>query len=296
MMDPALSEASDKASALVEALSYIQRFHNRVVVVKVGGSIMDDEQALSNLLNDIVFMNYVGMQPVLVHGGGKAINQAMETAGLVPQMVMGRRYTDERVLAIAEHVLCNQVNKFIVNFIQSQGCEAMGLHSLSSNVLFAEKTYLNGPDGRRIDLGLVGEVTSVNARLLQLLVQADSIPCIATIARDTAGQRLNVNADTAAGAVAAAMKAEKLVVVSDTHGIRRDVKDPGSLVRHVTVGEIDTMVKDGTISSGMLPKVEACVTALRGGVTKTHIIDGRIPHALLLEIYTEAGIGTEIVL
>jgi acetylglutamate kinase len=294
--DRAISEATEKAKALAEALGYIQRFHNKVVVVKVGGSIMDDERALSNLLSDIVFMNYVGMQPVLVHGGGKAINQAMETAGLVPQMVMGRRYTDERTLAIAEHVLCNQVNKFIVNFIQAQGCEAMGLHSLSSNVLLAEKTYLQGSDGRRIDLGLVGEVTGVNARLLQLLVQADSIPVIATIARDTAGSRLNVNADTAAGAVAAAMKAEKLVVVSDTHGIRTDPKDPDSLVRHLTVNQIDEMVKSGAIGSGMLPKVEACVTALRAGVTKTHIVDGRIPHALLLEIYTEAGIGTEIVL
>jgi len=295
-VDQAITQASEKAAALAEALGYIQRFHNKVVVVKVGGSIMDDEKALSNLLSDIVFMNYVGMQPVLVHGGGKAINQAMETAGLVPQMVMGRRYTDERTLAIAEHVLCNQVNKFIVNFVQAQGCEAMGLHSLSSNVLFAEKTFLQGPEGRRIDLGLVGEVTSVNARLLQLLVQADSIPCIATIARDTAGGRLNINADTAAGAVAAAMKAEKLVVVSDTHGIRTDPKDPGSLVRHLTVNQIEEMVKSGAIGSGMLPKVEACVTALRAGVTKTHIIDGRIPHALLLEIYTEAGIGTEIVL
>ena len=296
MIDPALTEASEKAKALVEALGYIQRFHNKVVVVKVGGSIMDEEQALSNLLSDIVFMNYVGMQPVLVHGGGKAINQAMETAGLVPQMVMGRRYTDERTLAIAEHVLCNQINKFIVNFIQSQGCEAMGLHSLSSNVLFAEKTYLQGPDGRRIDLGLVGEVTSVNARLLQLLVQADSIPCIATIARDNAGGRLNVNADTAAGAVAAAMRAEKLVVVSDTHGIRRNPDAPASLVRHLTINEVDDMVKSAAISKGMLPKVEACATALKGGVTKTHIIDGLIPHAVLLEIYTEAGIGTEIVL
>ena len=296
MAEQSITEATEKAAALAEALGYIQRFHNKVVVVKVGGSIMDDEKALSNLLSDIVFMNYVGMQPVLVHGGGKAINQAMETAGLVPQMVMGRRYTDERTLAIAEHVLCNQVNKFIVNFIQAQGCEAMGLHSLSSNVLFAQKTFLQGPEGRRIDLGLVGEVTSVNARLLQLLVQADSIPCIATIARDTAGSKLNVNADTAAGAVAAAMKAEKLVVVSDTHGIRRDPNDPDSLVRHLTVDQIDEMVKTGAIGSGMLPKVEACVTALRAGVTKTHIIDGRIPHALLLEIYTEAGIGTEIVL
>src|SRR5689334_20768627 len=229
-------DAISKASGLVEALSYIQRFHNKIVVVKVGGSIMDDERALSDLLTDIVFMNYVGMQPILVHGGGKAINEAMKTAGLEPQMVQGRRYTDERTLAIAEHVLCNQINKFIVNFVQAQGCEAMGLHSLSSVVLFAEKTYLSGPDGRRIDLGMVGDVTSVNARLLQLLVQADSIPCIATIARDTAGGRLNINADTAAGSVAAAMKAEKLVVVSDTHGIRKNPDDPASLVRHLTAG------------------------------------------------------------
>jgi acetylglutamate kinase len=291
-----MDEAINKAAGLVEALSYIQRFHDKVIVVKVGGSIMDDEFALSTILTDIVFMNYVGMQPILVHGGGKAINEAMKTAGLEPQMVQGRRYTDERTLAIAEHVLCNQINRFIVNFIQSQGCEAMGLHSLSSNVLFAEKTYLAGPDGRRIDLGMVGEVKSVNARLLQLLVQADSIPCIATIARDEAGGRLNINADTAAGAIAAATKAEKLVVVSDTHGIRSDPKDPETRVSHLTVGQIDEMVRSGIISSGMLPKVEACVTALRGGVTKTHIIDGRIPHALLLEIYTEAGIGTEIVL
>src|ERR1700679_1342625 len=220
-----LNPAISKASALVEALSYIQRFHNKVVVVKVGGSIMDDEDALSNLLTDIVFMNYVGMRPVLVHGGGKAINQAMETAGLVPQMVQGRRYTDERTLGIAEHGSCNQINRFIVNFVQSQGCEAMGLHSLSSVVLFAEKIYLTGPDGRKIDLGYVGEVTEVNARLLQLLVQADSIPVIATIARDDAGGKLNINADTAAGAVAAALKADKLVVVSDTHGIRSDPID-----------------------------------------------------------------------
>src|SRR5215212_7749726 len=242
----ALTEASEKAKALVEALSYIQRFHDRVVVVKVGGSIMDDEQALSAILTDIVFMNYVGMQPVVVHGGGKAINDAMEKAGLTPQWVQGRRYTDERTLAIAEHVLCNQVNRFIVDFIQTQGCEAMGLHSLASSVLFAQKTYLSGEGGRRIDLGLVGEASRVNARLLQLLVQADSIPVIATIARDDAGGKLNVNADTAAGAVAAAMKAEKLVVVSDTHGIRRDPKDPATRVSHVTLEQIDEMVSDGT--------------------------------------------------
>jgi acetylglutamate kinase len=231
---------------------------------------------------------------VLVHGGGKAINHAMEQAGLKPEMVQGRRYTDERTLAIAEHVLCNQINRFIVNFVQSQGCDAMGLHSLASEVLFGEKLYLSAEDGRRIDLGYVGEVKSVNARLLQLLVQADSIPVIASIARDPAGGRLNVNADTAAGAVAGAMKADKLVIVSDTHGIRKDPKDAASLVPSLTVSEIEGMIQSGVISSGMLPKVEACIVALRAGVTKTHVIDGRIPHSLLLEIYTEAGIGTEI--
>jgi acetylglutamate kinase len=291
-----MEAAISKAAALVEALSYIQRFHKKTVVVKVGGSIMDDEAALSNILTDIVFMNYVGMQPIIVHGGGKAINQAMETAGLTPQWVQGRRYTDERVLAIAEHVLCNQINRFIVNFIQVQGCEAMGLHSLSSVVLFGEKTYLAGEDGRRIDIGLVGDVKNVNARLLELLVQADSIPVIATIARDPAGGTLNVNADTAAGAVAAATKAEKLIIVSDTHGIRQDPKDPATMIPSLNIARIEELVKTGVISAGMLPKVEACITALRGGVNKTHIIDGRIPHAVLLEIYTEAGIGTEIVL
>ena len=291
-----MNEAIAKAQGLVEALPYIQRFHDKTVVVKIGGSIMDDEATLANILTDIVFMNYVGLQPVLVHGGGKAINEAMEKSGLTPQMVMGRRYTDERTLAIAEQVLCNQINRHIVTFINGQGCEAMGLHSLTSVVLFAERTYVSSPDGRRIDLGYVGEVNWVNARLLELLVKADAIPCIATIARDQAGGKLNVNADTAAGAVAAAMKATKLVVVSDTDGIYRDLKDKSSKISHLDVAGVEGMVADGSIGTGMLPKVEACITALKGGVQKAHIIDGRIPHSLLLEVYTEAGIGTEIVL
>ena len=171
----------------------------------------------------------------------------------------------------------------------------MGLHTLASVVLFGQKTFLQEGE-RRLDLGFVGEVNSVNARLLQLLVQADSVPVIASLAQDPAGGPLNVNADTAAGAVAAAMKAEKLVVVSDTHGIRSDPKDPESRVASLTTKQIEEMVKSGVITAGMLPKVEACVTALQAGVNKAHIIDGRIPHSLLLEIYTEAGIGTEIVL
>ena len=291
-----MQDAIDKAATLVEALGYIQRFQDKTIVVKIGGSIMDDDETLANVLTDVVFMNYVGMQPILVHGGGKAINDAMEKAGLIPQMVHGRRYTDERTLAIAEHVLCNQINRHLVSFINSQGCEAMGLHSLSSTVMFGEKLFLEGPDKRRLDLGFVGEITSVNSRLLNLMVAADAIPVIAPIARDRAGGRLNVNADTAAGAVAGAVKAEKLIVVSDTDGIRTKADDPKSNVSSLTVSEIDKLVKKGVITRGMLPKVEACVDALNAGVKKAHIIDGRIPHALLLEIYTEAGIGTQILL
>jgi acetylglutamate kinase len=284
-----LAAASGKAAVLVEALGYIQRFHDKTVVVKVGGSIMDDEAGLAGLLADVVFMNYVGMQPIVVHGGGKAINAAMKAAGIEPRWVDGRRYTDEKTLEIAEQVLCGQINPFIVQFIRSQGCEAMGLHSLGSDALFAEQ--------KDPSLGLVGEATDVNTRLLQLLVQADAIPVISTIGVDKAtGKRLNVNADTAAGAVAALMKADKLVVVSDTHGIRQDKHDPATRISSLTAAEVDRLIADGTIESGMLPKVDACLTALRGGVTKAHIIDGRMPHALLLEIYTAAGVGTEITL
>ncbi len=288
-MNELLAQAQSKAAVLLEALGYIQRFHDKTVVVKVGGSIMDDEQALAKLLTDVVFMNYVGMQPIIVHGGGKAINAAMNAAGLVPQWIQGQRYTDERTLEIAEQVLCGQINPFIVQFIRSQGCEAMGLHSLGSDVIFAEQ--------KDVALGFVGTVVDVNTRLLQLLVQADAIPVISTIGVDRySGQKLNVNADTAAGGVAAAMKADKLIVVSDTHGIRMDRNDPATRLSSVTAARIDELTREGVIDSGMLPKTDACLHALRGGVTKAHIIDGRMPHALLLEIYTADGVGTEITL
>ena len=277
----ARANAISKADALVEALGYVQRFYDRTVVVKVGGSVLDNVDQLANILTDVVFMNYVGMRVVVVHGGGKAINEAMEKSGLEPQMVQGRRYTDERTLAIVERVLCDQVNRQIVSFVRSQGCEAMGLHSLSSCVLFGEKLTLPGEGGRRIDLGFVGEVRQVNHKLLDLLTRADTIPVVASVALDPNGGRLNVNADTAAGTVAAKLRADKLVVVSDTHGIRRDPDDPDSVIHHADVATIDRMIQTGAISRGMLPKVEACQTALRGGVKKAHIVDGRLPHALL---------------
>jgi acetylglutamate kinase len=288
-----MEQAIAKAQTLIEALSYIQRFLDKVVVVKMGGSVMDDERAMSDILTDIVFMNTVGMRPVIVHGGGKAINNAMEKRGLEVQFVQGRRYTDQRTLTVVEHVLCSEVNRQLVTTIEALGSNAMGLHTLSSCVLFGEKLFLEEGD-RKIDLGFVGKVTGVNGKLLQLLCQADTVPVIAPLARDKTGARLNCNADTAAGEVAAALKAEKLVVISDTHGIRRDAKDPSTMIPSLTQAEIQAMIADGTISSGMLPKVEACLKALDAGVAKTHIIDGKIPHALLLEIFSDKGVGTLI--
>ncbi len=284
-----------KAAALIEALGYIQRFNEKIVVVKLGGSFMDSRKEFRKVLTDIVFMHAVGMRPMVVHGGGKAITQAMKEAGLQAQFVLGRRYTDDRTLAIAEHVLVNDINAFIVATIGELGAQAMPLHSLGSAVLFAEKLYLSDESNPRIDIGRVGQITRVNAALLRALTAADYIPVIAPIALDTAGGKLNVNADTAAGFVAAACQAEKMVLVSDTHGIRANKDDPASLVRSVTRGDIEKLIAAGNIGEGMLPKVEACFIALDGGVQKTHIIDGRFPHALLLEIYSDRGVGTEIV-
>ncbi|MEM1354691.1 MAG: acetylglutamate kinase [Planctomycetota bacterium] len=290
-----MQEAISKAAALVEAHAYIRSFESRIVVVKIGGSIMDEPDNLSRLLQDVCFMHSVGMRPVLVHGGGKGITLAMEQAGLEAQFVQGRRYTDDRTLAIAEHVLVNDINQHIIETIAEAGHEAMGLHSLASCAVFGKRLFLEGEQGRKIDIGSVGEVTWVNAELLGAIAKADIIPVIAPIARDQAGGKLNINADSVAGHVAAATQAEKLVLVSDTHGIRKS-EDVNDLARHLDRGEIDGLIDTGVISAGMLPKVEASLTALEGGVPKAHIIDGRIPHALLLEVYTDQGVGTEIVL
>ena len=286
----------EKAGALIEALSYIQRFNEKIVVVKLGGSFMDNDEEFRKVLTDVVFMQAVGMKPVVVHGGGKAITDAMKKAGLQAQFVQGRRYTDQRTLAIAEHVLCNDINGFIVNTINAFGGKAMPMTSLTSTVLFAQKMFLSGEHGEKIDIGNVGEVTWVNSALLQALCQADFIPVIAPIARDAAGEKLNVNADTAAGNVAAAVRADKMVLVSDTHGIRAKKDDPASLMRSVTKSEIQDLIASKEIGEGMLPKVESCIIALDGGVKKAHIIDGRFPHSLLLEIYSDQGVGTQILL
>lgn len=289
-----MQQAIDKAVVLIEALPYIQRYFGKIVVVKLGGSVMDDPQAERELLRDIVFMNYVGMQPIIVHGGGKEINAAMDEAGLEPVFVQGLRYTDDRTLAIAEHVLCGRINKRLVETLESFECQAIGLNSLTSCVLFADRLYLNGQEGRRIDVGFVGKIEVVNAKILKLLCAADTIPVIAPIARDRIGGKLNCNADTAAGEVAAAVGAEKLIMISDTHGIREKVDDPDSFRPSLKRAEINDFLKSGVIGKGMIPKVEACLRAIDAGVKKAHIIDGRIPHSPLLEIFTDRGIGTQI--
>ena len=295
-----MNDAIQKAAALVEAHQYIRRFEGKIVVVKVGGSIMDEPQTLRSLIADVCFMDTVGMRPIIVHGGGKGITEAMKQAGLEAQFVQGRRYTDERTLAIAEHVLVEQINGSIVGQVAEFGHRAMGLHSLSSCVVFAKKLFLEVPEdgggaARRVDVGRVGEVEHVNGGLLRALAEADYIPVIAPIARDGAGGKLNVNADSVAGHVAAAVHAEKLVLVSDTHGIRTS-DDADSLTSHLNRAQIQSLIDAGVIAGGMLPKVEASLIALEGGASKAHIIDGRIPHSLMLEIYTTEGIGTEIVL
>lgn len=289
-----MEDAIAKAGALIEAMEYIRGFRGRIVVVKLGGSVLDDVSLRKKLLTDVAFMATVGIQPIIVHGGGKTITRAMSDAGLEPVWVQGLRYTDERTLTIVEHTLVHKINTPICRALGELGCEPMGLHSLSSCVLSAEPVRLAGEDGRKLDVGLVGQVTEVNGELLQTLCSAGTIPVIASVARDKAGGRLNVNADSAAGKVAAATAAEKLVVVSDTHGVRKDVDEPDSWVSSLNEAQIKEMIDSGVIGGPMLVKVEACVAALDGGVKKAHIIDGRIAHSLLLEIYTDKGVGTQI--
>lgn len=289
-----MQDAINKASVLIEALPYVQEYYGKIVVVKLGGSVMDDREAERELLRDVVFMNYVGMRPIIVHGGGKEISAAMDEAGLAPHFVQGLRYTDERTLVIAEQVLCGRINRRIVETLESFSVEAIGLNSLTSCVLFAERTFLDGEEGRRIDIGFVGNVERVNAKVLELLCAADTIPVIAPIARDRSGGKLNVNADTAAGEVAAAVRAEKLVMVSDTHGIRERQDDPDSFRASLDRREITDFMDRGVIGKGMIPKAKACLRALDAGSRKAHIVDGRIPHSLLLEIFTDKGIGTQI--
>jgi acetylglutamate kinase len=291
-----MENAIRKAEVLIEALNYIRNFRDRLTVIKLGGSVMEESEALQALLQDVVFMETVGMRPILVHGGGKAIDRAMNSAGLKPRKVQGRRYTDPQTLEIVVNVLLREINADIVSRIRQLGGRAVGLHSGSLQSLFGEKLTLLGADGQPIDLGMVGKVTRVDRVLIETFCSAGVVPVIPSVALDEAGNWLNINADTAAAAVAMHVQAEKLVFLTDTPGILSDRHREDSLIHALNAQQCRQLVADKIIDEGMLPKVEGCLDALRAGVKQTHIIDGRLRHSLLLEIYTDCGVGTELTL
>jgi acetylglutamate kinase len=294
--DTVHEEAIRKADVLIEALGFIRKFHGRFTVIKLGGSVMEEPEALRALLVDVVFMQTVGLRPVVVHGGGKAITLAMERAGLEPRWVQGRRYTDDATLAIVARVLAEEINADIERHINKYGGRASGLHHKTHQCLYGRRLTLPGPDGKAVDLGRVGEVTEVDASPIENLCLAGVVPVLPSLAEDEEdeGKLLNVNADTAAAAVAVALQADKLVFLTDTPGILRDRNEPRSLIPGLTPEGCRELIDRGVIDKGMIPKVEACLTSLEAGVKKTHIIDGRLRHSLLLEIFTGSGIGTEI--
>lgn len=290
-----LNDAIAKADVLIEALTWIRRFRDKITVIKLGGSVMDDESALQHLLLDIVFMETVGMRPVVVHGGGRAINRAMQQAGLQPRFIQGRRYTDDATRDIVEQVLAYETNNAIADKIEALGGRAAPLNFKTTNVLFGERLALPGDGPEPIDLGHVGTVTRVDRTTIDNLCYAGIVPVIPSMCLDAARNKLNVNADTAATAVAQALQAEKLVFLSDVSGVLRDKHDPESLIHSLSAAEARQLIASGACDAGMIPKLEACLQTLEAGVRKVHIIDGRLRHSLLLEVYTSRGVGTEIV-
>ncbi|NQU22078.1 MAG: acetylglutamate kinase [Candidatus Nealsonbacteria bacterium] len=290
-----MQEAIEKADVLIEALTWIRQFRGKVTVIKLGGSVMEDDQAMAHLLLDIVFMETVGMRPVVVHGGGAAISRAMAEAGLQPRFVQGRRYTDDATLQIVERVLAGDVNERLAQRINELGGCAKALNFRSTNVLSGRRIQLPGPDGTSVDLGHVGEPTRVDRETIEQLCCEGVVPVIPSMCVAEDGEKLNVNADTAATAVARAMQAEKLVFLSDVNGVRRDKDDADSLLHSLNIDSANELIDNGTIEAGMIPKVQACLETLQQGVHKVHIIDGRLRHSLLLEVYTSKGVGTEIV-
>ncbi len=290
-----MDEAIRKAGVLIEALAWIRRFRGRYVVIKLGGSALEETESVRRFLTDVIFLETVGMKPILVHGGGKDINRAMAASGLQPRFVQGRRYTDEETLAIVARVLAGELCASLAEEIRRQGGNAAPLSYLTENVLRGERLTLRGDDGAPIDLGHVGQVDDIDRPVLDAACLSGRIPVIPSIALDADGCKLNVNADTAAAAIARILRAEKLVFVSDVPGIFRDRKDPSTLIRHLDGAGCRKLIAEGVIDAGMVPKVEAALEALDAGVGKTHIVDGRMPHSVLLEIYSDTGVGTEIV-
>ena len=281
---------------LIEALPYIKKFHNKKILIKYGGHAMIDDEAMSSTARDTVLLKYVGMIPLIVHGGGPEISRSMDKLGKEPEFIQGLRVTDEETMEIIEMVLVGKISTEIVSELIKHDGEAISLSGKDSSLIFAHKKGARKIEGieEEVDLGLVGEVDDINTDLLDLFVENDYIPVISPVGIAKDGTSLNLNADTAAGEVASAIDAEKLIILTDVPGVLRDPSDPNSLIQKIRISEVPGLIEEGIISGGMIPKIETCVKAIENGVKSCHIIDGRKKHALLLEVFTTDGIGTMI--
>jgi acetylglutamate kinase len=284
-----------KAATLLEALPYIQRFDGATFVVKYGGSFMDspDESVRSGVARDVVFLEAVSINPVVVHGGGKAITRALEKSGVKTEFIQGQRVTDAATVAVVDQVLSREINPEIVRMIHQLGGRAVGF--AGTDIFTCRKMFLKDAAGNPVDIGYVGEVTAVNTAPLLECIARGCVPVISPTARGEDGHVYNCNADVAAAQAAIALKARRLAFLSDVPGLLRDPKDPSTLISHLAVSEVDGLKKTGVVDKGMIPKVDSAVAALRAGVEKVQFIDGRIPHSVLLEFFTDEGVGTEVV-
>ena len=281
---------------LIEALPYIKKFHNEKILIKYGGHAMIDSEAMSSTARDTVLLKYVGMRPLIVHGGGPEISRSMDKLGKEPKFIKGLRITDEETMGIIEMVLVGKISTEIVSELIRHDGDAISLSGKDSSLIFAHKKGSSKIEGseEEIDLGLVGEIDSINTDLLEMFLENDYIPVISPVGISENGSSLNLNADTAAGEVASSINAEKLIILTDVPGVLKDPNDPSSLIQKITINEIPQLIEEGIISGGMIPKIETCVNAIENGVKSCHIIDGRKKHSLLLEIFTTDGIGTMI--
>lgn len=285
-----------KADVLLEALPYIQRFRSQTFVVKYGGSFMDspDPEVRNGVARDVVFLEAVGINPIVIHGGGKAITRAMDAAGLKANFIQGMRVTDEATVNVVEQVLSREINPEIVKAINALGGKARGFSG--TDIFTCRKLSLSSPDGEEIDIGFVGEVVAVNTEPLRECIRRSITPVISPTARGEDGKIYNCNADVAAAQAAIALKAKRLVFMSDVPGLLRDPNDVSTLITHLQTGEVDALKKAGIVDRGMIPKVDSAVAAIKSGVDKVSLVDGRLAHSVLLEIFTHAGVGTEVVL
>lgn len=279
---------------LIEALPYIKKFHDKKILIKYGGHAMVDDEAKSSTARDTVLLKYVGMKPLIVHGGGPEISRSMDKLGKEPKFIKGLRVTDEETMEIIEMVLVGKISTEIVSELIKHDGEAISLSGKDSSLIFAHKKGASKIDEEVVDLGLVGEVDCINTDLLDMFLDNDYIPVISPVGIAEDGTSLNLNADTAAGEVASAVGAEKLIILTDVPGVLRDPNDPSTLIQKIRISEVPDLIEQGIISGGMIPKIETCVKAIENGVKSCHIIDGRKKHSLLLEIFTTNGIGTMI--